>query len=134
MRSSGDVPVAVNFVLDGALGTDQALYCSALVFHENYLGSNDAARNGVSECREFFPKAICMVSHWPMFDLFNRILLEIYVLAGIPAMLPIERYIYHVLKEVPVPPMGEVAVQFYLGNARLCFSRPSNSDLPLCPV
>jgi|AntRauTorckE5430_2_1112549.scaffolds.fasta_scaffold01186_2 hypothetical protein len=80
----------------------------------------------------FLPKSLVVLSHYPFFDIWRRFLLQIYHISIVSAPLPIERYIANFVCEVPVPPMGKVAVKVQLANEDvLSLSRPPINRLPL---
>ncbi|EKU20485.1 denn domain-containing protein 4b, partial [Nannochloropsis gaditana CCMP526] len=52
----------------------------------------------------FVPKALVILSHYPFFNTFREVLLELYRISISSAPLPIERYIANFFCEVPLPP------------------------------
>jgi len=80
----------------------------------------------------FLPKSLVVLSHYPFFDIWRRFLLQIYHISIVRAPLPIERYIANFVCEVPIPPMGKVAVKVQLTNEDvISISRPPINRLPL---
>jgi len=80
----------------------------------------------------FLPKSLVVLSHYAFFDIWRRFLLQIYHISIVRAPLPIERYITNFVCEVPLPPMGKVAVKVKLTNDDvLSISRPPDNRLPL---
>ncbi|XP_072937985.1 DENN domain-containing protein Crag [Epargyreus clarus] len=107
-------PVFSTFVLTVADATDK-VYGSAVTFYEPYPHTQvtDAQaeqigwRAGVSHSTHVLHanKCVCLLSRWPFSDTFERWLLYILELSWSkePLSIPIERYIIHLLEEVPFP-------------------------------
>ncbi|CAH2087462.1 unnamed protein product [Euphydryas editha] len=107
-------PVFSTFVLTVADATDK-VYGSAVTFYESYehsrLTESQAEqlgwRVGASHATHALHanKCICLLSRWPFSDTFERWLLYILELSWSkePINIPIERYITHLLEEVPFP-------------------------------
>ncbi|XP_052742566.1 DENN domain-containing protein Crag isoform X6 [Bicyclus anynana] len=107
-------PVFSTFVLTVADATDK-VYGSAVTFYESYPHSSlsDSQmeqlgwRAGVSHSTHSLHanKCICLLSRWPFSDTFERWLLYILEMSWSkePLSIPIERYITHLLEEVPFP-------------------------------
>ncbi|XP_045511840.1 DENN domain-containing protein Crag isoform X1 [Pieris brassicae] len=112
--ASAPKPVFSTFVLTVADATDK-VYGSAVTFYENYShtklmeGHEELLgwRSGVSQNTHSLHanKCICLLSRWPFSDSFERWLLYILELSlsKEPLSIPIERYITHLLEEVPFP-------------------------------
>ncbi|XP_053611324.1 DENN domain-containing protein Crag isoform X2 [Plodia interpunctella] len=107
-------PVFSTFVLTVADATDK-VYGSAVTFYEDYphtdLSETQmdqlAWRTGVSHSTHSLHvnKCVCLLSRWPFSDTFERWLLYILEMSWSkqPLNIPIERYIIHLLEEVPFP-------------------------------
>ncbi|XP_045776028.1 DENN domain-containing protein Crag isoform X2 [Maniola jurtina] len=107
-------PVFSTFVLTVADATDK-VYGSAVTFYESYPHTHLSEsqmeqlgwRAGVSHSSHSLHanKCICLLSRWPFSDTFERWLLYILEMSWSkePLSIPIERYITHLLEEVPFP-------------------------------
>ncbi|XP_068622803.1 DENN domain-containing protein Crag [Battus philenor] len=107
-------PVFSTFVLTVADATDK-VYGSAVTFYEHYphellspwQQEQLGWREGVSHATHstHVIKCICLLSRWPFSDTFERWLLYILEMSWRqePLNIPIERYITHLLEEVPFP-------------------------------
>eukprot|EP01083_Nonionella_stella_P232908 821102_1 len=81
--------------------------------------------------REIYsPKCIIILSQWPFIIQFLQFLKVLYRISRSEAPLPIERYISHFVKEVPVPPAGKVQVQCSVGDQVLIFRRSAPNQVP----
>jgi hypothetical protein len=80
----------------------------------------------------FFPRYLVFLSHYPFFDLFRNVLLELYQISLTAAPLPIERYIANFVHEVPLPPQGNVRVEFaFTTEKKFSIERPPVNNLPM---
>uniref|UniRef100_A0A2A4JDM7 UDENN domain-containing protein n=1 Tax=Heliothis virescens TaxID=7102 RepID=A0A2A4JDM7_HELVI len=107
-------PVFSTFVLTVADATYK-VYGSAVTFYEKYPHSKLTEtqmellgwREGISQTTHsvYAIKCICLLSRWPFSDTFERWLLYILEMSWSkePLNIPIERYITHLLEEVPFP-------------------------------
>ncbi|CAG9790941.1 unnamed protein product [Diatraea saccharalis] len=107
-------PVFSTFVLTVADATDK-VYGSAVTFYESYPHTQLSEsqmdqlgwRAGVSHNTHsvHINKCICLLSRWPFSDTFERWLLYILEMSWSkqPLSIPVERYITHLLEEVPFP-------------------------------
>ncbi|XP_013140292.1 PREDICTED: DENN domain-containing protein 4C [Papilio polytes] len=107
-------PVFSTFVLTVADATDK-VYGSAVTFYERYAHEQLSPwqqeqlgwRAGVSHAAHstHVIKCICLLSRWPFSDTFERWLLYILDMSWSdePLHIPIERYVTHLLEEVPFP-------------------------------
>ncbi|KAL0870637.1 hypothetical protein ABMA27_005596 [Loxostege sticticalis] len=107
-------PVFSTFVLTVADATDK-VYGSAVTFYESYphtqlseaqmemLGWRDQVSHSTHSTH--INKCVCLLSRWPFSDTFERWLLYILEMSWSkqPLTIPIERYITHLLEEVPFP-------------------------------
>ncbi|XP_041980512.1 DENN domain-containing protein Crag isoform X2 [Aricia agestis] len=107
-------PIFSTFVLTVADATDK-VYGSAVTFYEPYPSSSLTEsqaealgwRAGVSHRTHatHVSKCLCLLSRWPFSDSFERWLLYVLDMSRSkePLNIPIERYIIHLLEEVPFP-------------------------------
>ncbi|KAL4717031.1 hypothetical protein ACJJTC_016918, partial [Scirpophaga incertulas] len=107
-------PVFSTFVLTVADATDK-VYGSAVTFYEQYphelLTESQMEqlgwRAGVSQTTHavHINKCVCLLSRWPFSDTFEKWLLYILEMSWSkqPLSIPVERYITHLLEEVPFP-------------------------------
>ncbi|KAK0400074.1 hypothetical protein QR680_003340 [Steinernema hermaphroditum] len=77
-------------------------------------------------------KSICIISRYPFFSAFKRFLFHVYrmSLSG-SYSIPIERYVSHLMYEVPFPIARRPRVLMQLGNETVCFESHDDSQLPL---
>uniref|UniRef100_A0A1I8AET8 TRAF3-interacting protein 1 n=1 Tax=Steinernema glaseri TaxID=37863 RepID=A0A1I8AET8_9BILA len=77
-------------------------------------------------------KSICIISRYPFFSAFKRFLFHVYrmSLSG-SYSIPVERYISHLMYEVPFPIARRPRVLMQLGNETVCFESHDDSQLPL---
>ncbi|XP_061379394.1 DENN domain-containing protein Crag isoform X3 [Danaus plexippus] len=112
-NASSPKPVFSTFVLTVADATDK-VYGSAVTFYERYTNPLSESqmdqlgwRAGVTHMTHSLHanKSICLLSRWPFSDTFERWLLYILEMSWSkePLNIPIERYITHLLEEVPFP-------------------------------
>ncbi|NXL54298.1 DEN4B protein, partial [Podilymbus podiceps] len=145
------LPVFSTFVLTGASG-DKAgarptqVYGAAIQFHEAFprerLSEKQSLRLGLLSVVDRRPvagrslqtrKSICVLSHWPFFDVFRKFLMFIYrySISG-PHVLPLETHISHFMHNVPFPSPQRPRILVQMSpydNLLLC--RPVSSPLPL---
>jgi hypothetical protein len=80
----------------------------------------------------FFPKCLVILSHHAFFDLFREILLQLYRITLVEAPLPVERYVANFACEVPLPPSGEIKVEFGFAVDKMwSIERPPLNQLPM---
>jgi hypothetical protein len=80
----------------------------------------------------FLPKCLIILSHHPFFDLFRESLQQLYRITFVEAPLPIERYIANIACEIPLPPQGQIKVEFGFTTDRIItIQRPAINRLPL---
>jgi hypothetical protein len=116
------------------------IYCGVLHFYE-LLKSSDLSGFRVcvadDDCEwsaVYAPKALVVISHYPLFFLFREFLMMIYHISLSSAPLPLERYIVNFISEVPLPPQGEIEVSYTclgLPCRHLRISRPPRNQLPM---
>ncbi|XP_042640488.1 DENN domain-containing protein 4B isoform X1 [Tyto alba] len=138
------LPVFSTFVLTGASG--DKVYGAAIQFHEAFprerLSEKQSLRLGLLSVVDRRPvagrslqtrKSICVLSHWPFFDVFRKFLMFIYrySISG-PHVLPLETHISHFMHNVPFPSPQRPRILVQMSpydNLLLC--RPVSSPLPL---
>nr|XP_018916356.1 PREDICTED: C-myc promoter-binding protein isoform X2 [Bemisia tabaci] len=133
------LPVFSTFVLTVSDGVDK-VYGSAITFYEKYpedkvteeqrellnLKSKTSVTFHVNKC-------ICLLSHWPFFDTFEKFLLFLHgmVKNSEPHSVPIERYITHLLEDVPFPSIHRPRILVQLSSHdRLILTQPEDLPLP----
>uniref|UniRef100_UPI00398E5302 C-myc promoter-binding protein-like n=1 Tax=Pristiophorus japonicus TaxID=55135 RepID=UPI00398E5302 len=109
------LPVFSTFVLTA--GTGEKVYGAAIQFYESYprerLTDKQRLSLGLLSVIDRRPilsksvqakKSICVLSHWPFFDVFQKFLTFVYrySISG-PHVLPIEKHISNFLHNVPFP-------------------------------
>uniref|UniRef100_A0A1A9ZC55 UDENN domain-containing protein n=1 Tax=Glossina pallidipes TaxID=7398 RepID=A0A1A9ZC55_GLOPL len=133
-------PVFSTFVLTVNDGTYK-VYGSALTFYENFDDSQltDQQRELLGWNDEFAQKhslhiikAICLLSHYPFGDTFDKWLKYLHRMAvfGMDLVVPIERYITQLLDEVPFPSPSIHLQLSSESNDRILLTQPEDSPLP----
>jgi len=80
----------------------------------------------------FFPRCLVVLSRYAFFNLFRDVLLELYQISLIEAPLPIERYVSNFVCEVPLPPRGQIKVEFsFTMHRKFRIERPPINKLPM---
>ncbi|XP_073464759.1 DENN domain-containing protein 4B isoform X2 [Aquarana catesbeiana] len=138
------LPVFSTFVLTGASG--DKLYGAAIQFYEQYprenLSEKQCQRLGLISVVDRRPigsksiqtkRSVCVLSHWPFFDVFQKFLTFIYrySISG-PHVLPIEKHISNFMFNVPFPSPQRPRILIQMSsydNVLLC--QPVSSPLPL---
>ncbi|XP_018427850.1 PREDICTED: DENN domain-containing protein 4B [Nanorana parkeri] len=138
------LPVFSTFVLTGASG--DKVYGAAIQFYEQYpredLSEKQSQRLGLISVVDRRPignksvqtkKSICVLSHWPFFDVFQKFLTFIYrySISG-PHVLPIEKHLSNFMFNVPFPSPQRPRILIQMSpydNVLLC--QPVSSPLPL---
>ncbi|XP_031465556.1 DENN domain-containing protein 4B [Phasianus colchicus] len=138
------LPVFSTFVLTGASG--DKVYGAAIQFHEPFpaerLSEKQRLRLGLLSVVDRRPvggrslhsrKSICVLSHWPFFDVFRKFLMFLYrySVSG-PHVLPLEAHIAHFMHNVPFPSpqRPRILVQMSPYDS-LLLCQPVSSPLPL---
>ncbi|XP_017050308.1 DENN domain-containing protein Crag isoform X2 [Drosophila ficusphila] len=133
-------PVFSTFVLTVNDGTYK-VYGSALTFYEDYDESQlSAEQKELLGWDEEFAgqhslhmiKAICLLSHHPFGDTFDKWLKYLHrmVLYGVNIPIPVERYITQLLDEVPFPAPSIHLQLSSESNDRILLTQPEDSPLP----
>ncbi|CAH2327420.1 DENN domain-containing 4B isoform X2 [Pelobates cultripes] len=138
------LPIFSTFVLTGASG--EKVYGAAIQFYEQYsrelLSERQCQRLGLLSAVDKRPftnksvqtkRSICVLSHWPFFDVFQKFLTFIYrySISG-PHVLPIEKHISNFMFNVPFPSPQRPRILVQMSpydNVLLC--QPVSSPLPL---
>lgn len=140
-KRKSPAPVFSTFVLTANDGTYK-VYGSALTFYENF---NE--RYLTEQQKEYFSwdnpevknanslhvnKSICILSNYPFGDTFEKWLAYLQMMASCntPLQIPIERYITHLLDEVPLPSPSILLQLSTLSNDRILLTQPEDSPLP----
>ncbi|XP_076639422.1 DENN domain-containing protein Crag isoform X4 [Colletes latitarsis] len=77
-------------------------------------------------------KSICILSHWPFFDTFEKFLVYLHSMANNkPQNVPIEKYIAYFLYDIPFPSPQRPRIQIQLNSKnRLILTQPEDLALP----
>ncbi|KAK6640985.1 hypothetical protein RUM44_012684 [Polyplax serrata] len=80
-------------------------------------------------------KCICLLSHWPFFDAFEKFLSFLYKLSTTSEphlkMVPIERYISHFLENIPFPSPQRPRILFQMSaDEKVVLYQPEDIPLP----
>lgn len=77
-------------------------------------------------------KSICILSHWPFFDTFEKFLVFLHgMVDGKPQNIPIEKYISYFLCDIPFPSPQRPRILVQLSNLdRLILTQPEDLALP----
>ncbi|XP_059479083.1 C-myc promoter-binding protein isoform X2 [Neocloeon triangulifer] len=132
-------PLFSTFVLTVADGTEM-IYGSAISFYERVpddnltpnqrkllkLDDSNTLRNVNTN------KCICLLSHWPFFDTFEKFLKFLYKMTcNGPHAVPVERYISYFLENVPFPSPKRPRILFQLSSSeRIILTQPEDLPLP----
>lgn len=134
-------PVFSTFVLTVS-HTVEKVYGAAVTFYEDYLEeklSSDQRdqlkldlpnKNSIKQLKT--NKCICILSHWPFFETFEKFLLYLHeIFFSGPHSIPIERYISHFMLEIPFPSPQRPRILIQLNNTSISLAQPEDSPLPL---
>ena len=80
----------------------------------------------------YAPKCIALLSLHPFLSQSREFLSELYRISLVPSALPLEHLIANAVNEIPLPPLGEVRVQFAVSNKLIVFFRPPPNNPLLC--
>ncbi|KAI1733001.1 DENN (AEX-3) domain-containing protein [Ditylenchus destructor] len=106
----------------------EALERSNATEHESQRAANDSTIG----MTYYGNKSICIVSRYPFFESYRRFLYFIYSLSTSgPQKLPIERYISHLMHEVPFPSPSRPRVLVQFGCDMISFESHDDSQIPL---
>ncbi|XP_067639597.1 DENN domain-containing protein Crag isoform X2 [Eurosta solidaginis] len=133
-------PVFSTFVLTVNDG-QYKVYGSALTFYEDFEEEalNEKQRELLGWSEEFAKqhslhmiKSICLLSHYPFGDTFDKWLRYLHRLAvrGVDLTISIERYITQLLDEVPFPAPSIHLQLCSESNDRILLTQPEDSPLP----
>ncbi|XP_050430710.1 DENN domain-containing protein Crag isoform X4 [Adelges cooleyi] len=141
-QASQPDPVFSTFVLTVSDASEK-VYGAAITFYEKYNGdlSNEQRKlldisedlnSSKNEISLHTNKSICVLSHWPFFDTFEKFLmflLHTSLSEKIP--IPIERYITHLVDEVPFPSpeRPQILVQLSM-DTQLILTQPEDLPIP----
>eukprot|EP01041_Mallomonas_annulata_P007630 gene7630-15617_t len=79
----------------------------------------------------FAPKALTILSHYAFYNLYREYLEQLYRISLSSSPIPLERYIVNFVHEVPLPPQGQIEINFALADRTVCISRPPKNRLPM---
>ena len=82
--------------------------------------------------RVYSPKCIAVLSLYPFLSQSREFLSELYRTSLTPSHLPLEHLIANFVNEVPLPPLGELKVQYAISNKLIYFFRPPPNQPLLC--
>ncbi|XP_035899024.1 DENN domain-containing protein Crag-like isoform X1 [Anopheles stephensi] len=133
-------PIFSTFVLTVNDGTYK-VYGSALTFYEDFCENKlntqqrellDWTEDSHKTHSLHVNKSICILSRWPFGDTFEKWLQFLHQLSILNEKLPvpIERYITHLLDEVPFPSPSILLQLSTLSNNRILLTLPEDSPLP----
>ncbi|XP_010747678.2 DENN domain-containing protein 4B isoform X2 [Larimichthys crocea] len=144
LNTKYQLPVFSTFVLTSASG--DKVYGAAIQFYESFsrelLSERQSVRLGLLSVVDRRPitnrslqvkKSICVLSHWPFFNVFQKFLTFVYrySISG-PHVLPLEKHISSFMHNVPFPSPQRPRILVQLSpydNLLLC--QPVSSPLPL---
>ena len=74
---------------------------------------------------KYLPKSICIISSWPFFSIFSKVLGFLYLNTHNQSFnpLPLPYYIKYLTKDILVPSSLEIKIEFQLGNDIISFMR-----------
>jgi len=72
----------------------------------------------------YAPKCLCLLSTYPFLKQYRAVLTGLYRLSLSQSSIPLERIVCNFMCEVPLPPLGEVQVQYALQDQIITFARP----------
>jgi hypothetical protein len=80
---------------------------SAESIHNNNNSSNNNSNFEINQNTVVYaPKAITILSHYGFFNLFSKFLEELYHVSLSTPSIPIERFVFNFMHELPLPPQG----------------------------
>ncbi|CRL08126.1 CLUMA_CG020952, isoform A [Clunio marinus] len=140
-KREATAPIFSTFVLTANDGTYK-VYGSAITFYENfnelYLTEQQKEFfewNNPEICNSYslhVNKSICILSNYPFGDSFEKWLTFVHMMASsnMPISIPIERYIIHLLDEVPFPAPSILLQMSLTSSTRILLTQPEDSPLP----
>ncbi|KAG1687290.1 DENN domain-containing protein 4C [Nymphon striatum] len=130
-------PLFSTFVLTVSDAVEK-VFGAAVTFYENYpqdkLSADQKKELGTSSNRYSVHgnKSICILSHWPFFDTFEKFLHYLHTMSISGSHhLPLERYISHFMLNVPFPSPQRPRILIQLASDRISLAQPEDSPLPL---
>ena len=93
----------------------------------------DSIFTGFDQIVTYECKTISLTSRYPFWTAFRRFLAHLHLLSASSSLLPIERYISHLLLTVPIPKPGGQCILLPLPtlSGPMVLSMPPSKDLPL---
>ncbi|KAK7602604.1 hypothetical protein V9T40_008193 [Parthenolecanium corni] len=141
-------PVFSTFVLTVS-DAAQKIYGSAVTFYESYAEDRvtekqkrklwnveddecDIENIPKSDVSYHVVKSICLLSHWPFFDAFEKFLLFLYNMSREGShSIPIEKFILYFMENVPFPSAQRPRILVQLSQVeRLILTQPEDLPLP----
>ncbi|XP_026815579.1 DENN domain-containing protein Crag isoform X3 [Rhopalosiphum maidis] len=134
-------PIFSTFVLTVSDASEK-VYGAAITFYEKFNGKLSIEQQkllGLKDSNELKKgislhanKSVCVLSHWPFFDTFQKFLMFLLKTSldeQIP--IPIERYITHLVDEVPFPSpeRPQILVQLSM-DTQLILTQPEDLPIP----
>ncbi|XP_050057996.1 DENN domain-containing protein Crag isoform X2 [Aphis gossypii] len=134
-------PIFSTFVLTVSDASEK-VYGAAITFYEKFNGKLSVEQQkllGLKDSNELKKgislhanKSVCVLSHWPFFDTFQKFLMFLLKTSldeQIP--IPIERYITHLVDEVPFPSpeRPQILVQLSM-DTQLILTQPEDLPIP----
>ncbi|XP_050536921.1 DENN domain-containing protein Crag isoform X3 [Daktulosphaira vitifoliae] len=141
-QASQPKPVFSTFVLTVSDASEK-VYGAAITFYEKFSGNlsneqkellglnehHNELKNGIGLHSN---KSICVLSHWPFFDTFEKFLMFLLNTSlGDKIHIPVERYITHLVDEVPFPSpeRPQILVQLSM-DTQLILTQPEDLPIP----
>ncbi|XP_071449879.1 DENN domain-containing protein Crag isoform X2 [Hetaerina americana] len=133
-------PIFSTFVLTVSDAAEK-VYGSAVTFYERY----PPEKLSVDQQKEFnfevlsentktvnVNKCICLLSHWPFFDTFEKFLTFLFEMTSNgPHTVPIERYISYFLEDIPFPSPQRPSILIQLSATyKILLMQPEDLPLP----
>ena len=78
----------------------------------------------VRQRKVYAPRCLVTLSLHPFLSQCRSFLTELYRLSLVPSVVPLEHYIANFINEIPLPPFGELKVQYSISNKLIYFFRP----------
>ncbi|XP_022171182.1 C-myc promoter-binding protein isoform X3 [Myzus persicae] len=134
-------PIFSTFVLTVSDASEK-VYGAAITFYEKFNGKLSIEQQkllGLKDSNELKKgislhanKSLCVLSHWPFFDTFQKFLMFLLKTSLNEQMpIPIERYITHLVDEVPFPSpeRPQILVQLSM-DTQLILTQPEDLPIP----
>jgi hypothetical protein len=113
-----------------ACGLAQSLSLSLSLARARPRPHSFARSRQSGEASLYWPKCLCVVSHWPLYSAFALFLKHLFQISLSPGAPPVERFIAEFACSVPLPPEAGPALTLLMGHAKIPLVRPSSFFLP----